>query len=248
MITGSGTTETVECEGEAVAGQILCSAGTAALLEPRRLGRVSGDRRILRNVAAGAAPVPEIDRRVVGAGVAAFVPTIQREQILAGRPSEHRRVHHRVRQVLAYRRAGRRDGPNALHDRRQALAECVAAAEREFGVHWLASDVYPDGGKIILTAGAPVSLGDDEERMLRATRSIVAGTVGTECAGCERRPGLRGEPRLGCSPARSRSWATRSTSRRARCRRPRKDKSSRRTRYLIVRRRASASTGSSPSW
>ena len=43
MITGSGTTETVECESEAEAGQILCSAGTAALLEPRRLGRASGD-------------------------------------------------------------------------------------------------------------------------------------------------------------------------------------------------------------
>ena len=68
------------------------------------------------------------------------------------------------------------EGPDVLAERLQMLANAVAEAEREFGVHWLASDVYPDGGKFILTAGAPVSIGDDEERMLRAARYVLDGT------------------------------------------------------------------------
>ena len=42
-----------------------------------------------------------------------------------------------------------------LGERLERLAATVAAAEAKFGVHWLGSDVYPDGGKLILTAGAP---------------------------------------------------------------------------------------------
>ena len=38
---------------------------------------------------------------------------------------------------------------------------------------FLASDVDADGGKLILTAGAPKVTGDDEERMLLALRKIV---------------------------------------------------------------------------
>ena len=41
------------------------------------------------------------------------------------------------------------------------------------GIALLASDVDVDGGKIILTAGAPIVTGDDEERMLLALRAIV---------------------------------------------------------------------------
>jgi class 3 adenylate cyclase/tetratricopeptide (TPR) repeat protein len=177
MVTGPGTTETVECEGEAVAGQVLCSAGTAALVEPRRLGTAIGERRILRKVTTSEAPAPAIDlREAADDDVAEFVPTSQREQIFVGAPSEHRRVTTAFVKFSHTDALIEREGPGALHERLQALAGRVAGAELEFGVHWLASDVYPDGGKFILTAGAPVSFGDDEERMLRAVRSIVSGT------------------------------------------------------------------------
>jgi class 3 adenylate cyclase len=39
-------------------------------------------------------------------------------------------------------------------------------------VCFLGSDIAADGGKLILTAGAPRALGDDEERMLLALRRI----------------------------------------------------------------------------
>ncbi len=177
LVTGPGTTETVECEGEAVAGQILCSAGTAALLDPRRLGGASGTRRLLRNVTAVSATSDQIDLRTSPAvDVTDFVPILQRDLIQVGAPSEHRRVTTAFIKFSHTDEVLERDGPDDLHDRLQELAGRVAEAEREFGVHWLASDVYPDGGKFILTAGAPVSFGDDEERMLRAARWIIEGT------------------------------------------------------------------------
>ena len=49
----------------------------------------------------------------------------------------------------------------------------VQQAAESQGVAFLASDVDTDGGKLILTAGAPKVTGDDEERMLLALRAIV---------------------------------------------------------------------------
>ena len=43
----------------------------------------------------------------------------------------------------------------------------------QHGVTFFETDINRDGGKIMLTAGAPRSLGHDEERMLRAARLIV---------------------------------------------------------------------------
>ena len=42
----------------------------------------------------------------------------------------------------------------------------------------LATDVARDGGKLVLAAGAPLSAGDDEERMLLAVRDIHQEDVG----------------------------------------------------------------------
>ncbi len=53
----------------------------------------------------------------------------------------------------------------------------MQAATEQQGVSFLASDVDSDGGKLILTAGAPKVTGDDEERMLLALRSIVAADL-----------------------------------------------------------------------
>ena len=52
----------------------------------------------------------------------------------------------------------------------------VETAVDEQEVTFLGSDVDADGGKLILTAGAPKVTGDDEERMLLALRRIVEPT------------------------------------------------------------------------
>jgi class 3 adenylate cyclase/tetratricopeptide (TPR) repeat protein len=181
MVTGPGVTETVDCEGTAVAGQILLSSAAAANVQPSWLGReLDGQRRLLRRVVSVDEQIDMTTAADAPAAIADFVPAVQREQIAAGAQSEHRRVtvgfvkfSHTDELLLA----GQGD---VLAARLQALAGAVARAEHDFGVHWLASDVYPDGGKVILTAGAPVSLGDDEERMLRAARFILDEVKGLD--------------------------------------------------------------------
>jgi class 3 adenylate cyclase len=67
----------------------------------------------------------------------------------------------------------RRAGVPALAD---ALDECVRTVQQATEAHdvtFFESDINRDGGKIMLTAGAPRSAGDDEDRMLRAARRIV---------------------------------------------------------------------------
>ena len=54
-----------------------------------------------------------------------------------------------------------------------AFASALTAATGEHGVHWFASDVYPDGGKAILTAGVPSSSGRDEDAMLHTLRALL---------------------------------------------------------------------------
>jgi class 3 adenylate cyclase/tetratricopeptide (TPR) repeat protein len=172
VVTGSDATETVECEGTANAGQILMSSASAAHLDRSWRGREVDGRVLLRPVTGlEKYRVPRPDE--IAADVDDFVPRAQREQIAVGAPAEHRRVavgflkFAHTDQLLA------ENGPDALGERLQGLATSIAAAAEELGVHVMASDIYPDGGKFILAAGAPVSYGGDEERMLRATRRIL---------------------------------------------------------------------------
>ena len=66
-----------------------------------------------------------------------------------------------------------RSGPQATAEALHRLVSVVEAATEEQDVSFLVSDVDVDGGKLILTAGAPKVTGDDEERMLLALRKIV---------------------------------------------------------------------------
>ena len=52
----------------------------------------------------------------------------------------------------------------------------MQAAADEHEVTFLGTDIDHDGGKIILVAGVPRAMGDDEERMLGAVRRIADGT------------------------------------------------------------------------
>jgi class 3 adenylate cyclase/tetratricopeptide (TPR) repeat protein len=172
VVTGPDATETVECEGTANAGQILMSAAAAARLDPKWLGGAVDGRRLLRPVRdLGAAAACSTDAPEVL--LDDFVPAAQRDQITVGAPAEHRRV------TIGFLKFSHTDhllseqGPEALGARLQELASTIAASTSELGVHLMATDIYPDGGKFILAAGAPVSFGNDEERMLRATRRIL---------------------------------------------------------------------------
>lgn len=174
LLTGPGVTATVEAEAAASAGEILLSPAAAALVPPRWVGPGSS----LRNIevpapAPVAAPRPLPDRDLT-----AFVPPVQRDQIGAMATGEHRRVTVGFVKFSGTDALLERLGPAEVGARLQRLATVVAEAADAHGAHWLASDVYPDGGKVILTAGAPLSTGDDETAALRTVRTVLDADVG----------------------------------------------------------------------
>jgi class 3 adenylate cyclase/tetratricopeptide (TPR) repeat protein len=67
-----------------------------------------------------------------------------------------------------------RNGVAAVADALTKVVNAVEGACAEQDVAFLASDVDVDGGKLILTAGAPKVTGNDEERMLLALRKIAS--------------------------------------------------------------------------
>ena len=58
----------------------------------------------------------------------------------------------------------------------QELADATADAVARHGVHWLSSDVYGDGGKLILAGGVPTAGVNDDEHLVRAVRDIIDAT------------------------------------------------------------------------
>jgi class 3 adenylate cyclase/tetratricopeptide (TPR) repeat protein len=173
--TGPGWSRLVAMEQAADAGEILLSADTATLLPVRCLGRRKGSGVLLQRTPPGRTekvplrPRPAMPYEMIAHCLS---PPI-RAHVLGGGTSEHRAV------TIAFIRYESTDaligrsGSQAAAEALQRLVNVVAAAAAEQEVTFLGSDVDADGGKLILTAGAPKVIGDDEERMLLALRRIV---------------------------------------------------------------------------
>ncbi len=194
LVSGPGATETVTCESIAAAGDILLSAASAALVPPAWLGGEVDGRRLLRRtileemngVNMPAAP-PDDD-------LAPFVPGVQREQIAIGVHGEHRRATVGFVKFSHTDALVEQEGAGALAQRLARLAAVVAQAESTHGVHWLSTDIYPDGGKMILTAGAPFSSGHDEDAMLSAVRDVLDAGINLDlCVGVNAGPVFVGD-------------------------------------------------------
>ena len=122
--------------------------------------------------------------------------------VLAGpQPPEHRIV------TVAFLRFEGTDalvaerGPESAADALDALVALVQEAADAEQVCFLGSDIDDDGGKLILTAGAPRALGDEEERMLLALRRIVdAGPAAAAPHRRDPRAAVRGRHRAALPP------------------------------------------------
>lgn len=193
LVVGPGMSATVNCEGAAERGQILLSHQAAAQLDPAVLGVETSEGRALDR-----APTVHLARPPNEAGndlpVDPFVPDWLIEQTAAGPVAEHRTV------TVGFVFFGGVDslmdseGPEAVQERLQALATAVREATAKHEIYWLASDVYAGGGKIILTAGAPRSTGQDEDAAIRAARQLLAADVGLPIrAGLNRGPVFMGD-------------------------------------------------------
>lgn len=172
IITGPAATRTTVMEQTAEAGEIVVSRVTASCLPQRCLGAGKGEGILLR--AAPAAAEVTIDDVPGGVDTAGCIPVAIREHLLAGGGEPE----HRQAGVLFLRFDGtdaviETEGPAALAERLATLVSSVQAATAARGITFLGSDIDRDGGKIIVSAGAPKTTGADEEAILLAARDII---------------------------------------------------------------------------
>jgi class 3 adenylate cyclase/tetratricopeptide (TPR) repeat protein len=175
IVTGPAWTRTVEMEHAAEAGEILASPEALALLPARCIGREKGPGRLLVREPSNVPPPREVvvDERVPEE-TARCLSVAVREHVLAGGGApEHRPVTVAFLHFDGTDEMLRAEGAEVTALALQDLIETVQAAVDHHGVCFLGSDVDADGGKVILTAGAPSVTGNDEERMLLALRSVV---------------------------------------------------------------------------
>ena len=175
LVTGPAATQTVLMEQAAEAGEIVASPSTARLLPARYVGDAKGDGFLLRGTPpALPLPAPTATSAQSRAAAAAAVPDdVCRHLVGGGSEPEHR-----LATVTFIRYEGtdevlERDGPERLGENLAALVETVQIAAASHGITFLASDIDKDGGKIILTAGAPRATEADEEASVLAARAII---------------------------------------------------------------------------
>ena len=101
------------------------------------------------------------------------IPLGLRAGLITRTEPEHRRVTVAFIHYDGTDRLISEQGPEEAARQLDVLVTHVQGAADRQGVTFLATDADRDGGKIILTAGAPSSSGDDEHRMLLALREIM---------------------------------------------------------------------------
>jgi class 3 adenylate cyclase/tetratricopeptide (TPR) repeat protein len=176
LVTGPAVSRTVEMEGIAEAGEIVISAETAAALPRSVLGLRRAEGFLLRRVPPGLELGLPLEAHPDRTDLLGCIPLALREHLLAGVDEpEHRPVTVAFVHFDGVDELVERDGPGELAQALELLVVAVQRAADSHGVTFLGTDIDHDGGKIILTAGAPQVWGDDEQRMLLALRAIVDG-------------------------------------------------------------------------
>ncbi len=175
IVAGPAATVTTAMETAASAGQIVLSEELATALPPANRGVRTGPGILLRGAPAGAERSPmELARTDLD--LSPYIPIGLRELVLAGRVEpEHRSVTIAFVQFSGLDELIERSGAPRAAQALDALVRDVQHAVDGRHVVFLASDISPGGGKIILAAGAPQVTGNDEESMLLALREIVSG-------------------------------------------------------------------------
>ena len=174
LVAGPAASLTAEIEAVAGAGEIALSADAAAQLPERCVGATRERARLLRAEpdikAFGVPPAKSVE----GLRLADVLPREIREHLLAQfGDAEHRTISVGFVEFSGTDELLRAEGPSTLAS---ALSDVIANIQRateHFGVTFFETDISRNGGKVMLTAGAPVSHGHDEDRMLRAARQII---------------------------------------------------------------------------
>jgi class 3 adenylate cyclase/tetratricopeptide (TPR) repeat protein len=196
IIAGPAATATIELESGAEAGEILLSERTAAALEPGWVGPSRGDGRLLLELPERAAETrPEVPLPEISDEIELYVPEPLRAHLLleAGE-AEHRQVTAAFLKFTGVDDVIATKGAEAVYDHLSYLAQLLGEELKQLGLTWFGSDIDEGGGKIYIVGGAPSSTGADEERMLRALRTVISTYEGlTLRAGVNRGPAFCGD-------------------------------------------------------
>ena len=178
LLTGPAASRVVAMEGTADAGEIVVSPETAAGIPGDLLSRPKGDGMLLRrnlrlstdggsDLTVQPQPVPDhVD-------LAECIPLALREAVTAGHNEpEHRRVTVGFVHYDGLDEMLERESAESVADALDALVTAAEAACEANMVTFLGTDIDRDGGKIIIVAGAPTAMGNDEARILAALRAI----------------------------------------------------------------------------
>jgi class 3 adenylate cyclase/tetratricopeptide (TPR) repeat protein len=173
--TGPAWSHLVAMERIAAANEIVVSVDTSALLPPACLGARRGDGLLLEQAPECASAAATHAAAVAHhEATAQFISPAVRAHLLAGGGApEHRPVTIAFVRFEGVDRMLAQQGHAATASALNELVSTVEASAAAQHVTFLASDVDADGGKLILTAGAPRATVDDEERMLLTLRRIV---------------------------------------------------------------------------
>ena len=173
IVAGDAASEVVRLEAAAGTGRILVSPAAAAALPHANLGPRSGPGLLLRGTVPSDSH-EEVRFRDLEQDLTPYLPVGLRAVLTGdGAPPEHRRV------TVAFLHFGgvdalvERSGPDAAARALDDLVGSLQVAMDARHVCFLGTDIAADGGKVILTAGAPAGDGEDEERMLLALRAFV---------------------------------------------------------------------------
>ena len=173
VLAGPVTSDVMELEHSARAGEVLLSAATAAAIADAAIGRRRGGA-----VALVARPdpdrVPSPRAPIAGADPARGLPAVLHEHLGADAESEHRHVVAAFAQFRGLDELLAAAGPAAAAAELDALVAGAQDACERHGVTFLGTDADAGAGKLFLVAGAPTASTDDEDRMLHALREIVA--------------------------------------------------------------------------
>ncbi|HWC24701.1 MAG TPA: adenylate/guanylate cyclase domain-containing protein [Flexivirga sp.] len=178
LVAGPETSHLAAVEQACGAGQILLSTEAAALLPATALGEAVpvGDSAawLLRSCPQVPGTPPDVRAGPSAAIADTLPPPIRAHLQEEAMHPEHRSIAVGFVQFLGSDQLLRDSDPEAAAE---AVHQIVARVQRsclEHGVTFFESDIAADGGKIMLTSGAPHSTGHHVERMLRTATRIAA--------------------------------------------------------------------------
>ena len=175
VVAGPAVTTTLRMEKAASAGEIVLSPSLAATLPARMVGAPCGPGLLLKAAPRGPDLAPAEPPLPAGTPIADGIPVAVRRHVLGGGGAPE----HRLVTVAFVRYAGvdalverAPDEAGAALDALLTVAQLACEAHE---VALLCADGEADGGKLMLVAGAPRAVGDEEERMLLTLRAIADG-------------------------------------------------------------------------